>query len=107
MFKTIVRITGFLLTVAGFVFLVIDGAATIGTGKLLTTPLGQTAFSLFPNSFPILQPAIERHVHPLLWDPLLLNFFLLPTFLALIVLGVLLLIIGRPRERPIGHPSRL
>ena len=74
---------------------------------MIVTPLGTTAFALFPKYFPILEPAVARHIHPLLWDPVLLNFFLLPTALVLIVIGALLLYFGRPKPRLIGHASRL
>ena len=107
MFRSLTRILGFCLTVAGFVLVVIDGTASIGSSRLVVTPLGSAAFWLFPNSFPILEPAVTRHIHPLLWDPVLLNFFLIPAALALIALGALLLFAGRRRGRPIGHASRL
>jgi hypothetical protein len=42
-------------------------------------------------------------VHPWLWDPVLLNFFLLPASVLGFLLGALLIWIGRKPEEPIGY----
>ncbi|MGL5116347.1 MAG: hypothetical protein ACRC7C_13585, partial [Beijerinckiaceae bacterium] len=74
-----------------------DGAKSLDQSSLVLTPLGAVLFWLFPKQFPIIEPAVARHVHPFLWDPLLLNFFLLPAILVCFTLGTLLLILARNR----------
>ncbi len=68
--------------------------------------LGETCFKLFPTTFPLLQPAVERQIHPLLWDPFLLGFFLLPTWLVLTLFGLLFFWVARRRAAAIGYSSR-
>ena len=87
----------------GFVGLVIDGTRSIANGLVSFTPLGEVAFRLFPKGFPLIEPAVTRHVHPWLWDPVLLNFFLLPASVLGFLLGALLIWIGRKPEEPIGY----
>lgn len=105
MLRFLARALGLLLVAAGFVGLVIDGTRSIANGELSLTPLGQVAYTLFPTSFPLIEPAVTRHVHPVLWDPILLNFFLLPAALVAVLLGGLLIWLGQKPEEPIGYPA--
>lgn len=106
MFRFVIRAIGLILLAAGFAALIVDGTRTIAASKLSVTTFGSTSLKLFPSSFPLLQPAVERHIHPLLWDPFLLALFLLPTFLVLSVLGILLIWMVRRRQVNIGYSSR-
>jgi hypothetical protein len=103
MFRFLARSLGLLLIAAGFVGLVIEGTRSIANGAVSFTPLGEVAFRLFPGSFPLIEPAVTRHVHPLLWDPVLLQFFLVPASVLGFVLGAFLLWLGRKREEPVGY----
>jgi hypothetical protein len=96
-------VTGLLLAAAGFVGLVIDGTRSIANNQVTFTPLGELAFTLFPRSFPLIEPAVTRHVHPFLWDPVLLKFFLLPASVIGFALGALLLWLGQKPAEPIGY----
>lgn len=104
MIRFLLRLIGLLLIAAGFVGLVIDGTKSIANARVMFTPLGELALSLFPKQFPLLEPAVTRHVHPFLWDPILLNFFLLPASVVGFVLGALLLWLGQKPQEPIGYP---
>jgi hypothetical protein len=103
MFRFVARFVGLILIASGFVGLVIDGTRSIANSALSFTPLGEVAFRLFPASFPLIEPAVTRHLHPLLWDPVLLNLFLVPASVLGFVLGALLLWLGRKPEEPIGY----
>jgi hypothetical protein len=103
MLRFLARATGLLLLAAGFVGLVIDATRSIANSRVSFTPLGELAFTLFPKSFPILEPAVTRHVHPFLWDPILLNFFLLPASVVGFALGAILLWLGQKPAEPIGY----
>ncbi|MGL4242147.1 MAG: hypothetical protein ACRCTI_13650 [Beijerinckiaceae bacterium] len=98
MLRNLIRWTGYALLAAAMGLGVYDGARSLSVSGLATTPLGSVAFWLFPKQFPILEPAITRHVHPFLWDPVLLNLFLLPAVLVLFILGGVMLALGRERE---------
>ena len=103
MFRFLARVIGLILVAAGFVGLVIDGTKSIANSRVMFTPLGELAFALFPKQFPLIEPAVTRHVHPVLWDPVLLNFFLLPASLVGFVIGALLLWLGQKPAEPIGY----
>ena len=106
MVRFVVRLIALLVLAGGFAALIVDGVRSIAGGGVLVTSFGETCFQFFPRTFPLLQPAVERHLHPLVWDPVLLSVLLLPTFVVLTVLGVLLFWLARRREPPIGFSSR-
>ncbi len=93
------------LIAAGFVGLVIDGTRSIANGAVMFTPFGEVAYRVFGERYLLLQPAIERHVHPVLWDPVVLNLTLLPASVVAFFLGVLLLWLGQKRPESIGFAT--
>src|SRR5918997_4648205 len=105
MLRFLARALGLVLIAAGFVGIVIDGTRSIANGTVMFTPLGEAAFRLFGERYLLLQPAIERHVHPLLWDPIVLNLTLLPASVVGFFLGVLLLWLGQKPPEPIGFAT--
>jgi len=103
MLRFLARTIGLLLLAAGFVGLVIDGTRSMANARVAFTPLGEIAFALFPAFFPQIEPAVTRHVHPWLWDPLLLNLFLMPASVLGFLMGAALLWVGQKPEEPIGY----
>lgn len=63
------------MRILGLVFLLLGGVVLAsdivnsGAEGLRLTALGEWWFWLAPESLQLLQPAIERHVSPALWDP--------------------------------------
>ncbi len=106
MIRGTLRLIGFLVLAAGFVATVMDGARTLAAGQLSYAKLGETGFRLLGERFLLLQPAIERHIHPLLWDPVVLSLLLAPTSLVLLALGLILHRLGRVREPRVGAVTR-
>ncbi|POR53084.1 hypothetical protein [Bosea psychrotolerans] len=106
MVRFLLRLLGYVLIPAGFVSLVIDGARSIANSALQFTPLSATLSALLGERYQALQPAIERNLHPLLWDPVLLNLMRSPTALAALLLGFLLLRLGARPEPTIGIVTR-
>jgi hypothetical protein len=104
--RLIGRLIGLALLAGAFAAAVIDGAKSIAASHLVLTPLGEALYAAFPNKMPLLQPFIERQIHPLLWKPVLYNILLAPTWLALGVVGIALLYALRKRPRPIGYSDR-
>ena len=102
MLRFLARALGVILIAAGFVGIVIDGTRSIANGTVMFTPLGEVALRVFGERYLLLQPAIERHVHPLLWDPILLALTRLPGSVVAFLLGVVLLWLGQKRPQPIG-----
>jgi hypothetical protein len=100
--RFLARIIGFLCVAGGFVALVIDGTRTIANGAWAPVALGDVAAKAFPKLFPLLQPAIERSVHPLVWSPILTTILAAPTFVVGMGLGLLFLLLGR---RPVRQDT--
>jgi hypothetical protein len=98
MLRNLIRLMGFAALIAGFAMGIVDGAKSLAGNGVELTPLGSVLFWVMPKHFPIIEPAITRHVHPFLWDPVLLNLFLLPATIVLFALGALLLLVARRNE---------
>ncbi len=106
MLRFLARAFGLILLAAGFAALVVDGTRSIAASKLIVSRFGDMCIYLFPKLFPLLQPAVERNVHPLLWDPVLKGFFLVPGWIVLPAFGLLLLWMAKRRRVAIGYSSR-
>jgi hypothetical protein len=100
MVRGILRAVGFVLLAGGFVAAVMDGARSIAASSLALMPTGEALFRLLGERYLLLQPGIERHIHPLLWDPIVLNLTLLPLSAVLLGLAFLFLWLGRRRREP-------
>lgn len=104
--RFLLRLVGYLCIAAGFIALVIDGARSIANAGLRFTTLGETLTSLIHERYAQIQPAVERNLHPLLWDPVLLSLMRTPTMLVALVFGFALLWLGRNPEPQIGFVTR-
>ena len=100
------RLAALAALAVAFALLVVDGTRSLAGNEVLLTPLGQIAFDLWPDKMALLQPAIEKNLHPLLWDPVLLTFLKLPGWLILGGFGALLFYAGGRRAAEIGFSSR-
>ncbi len=106
MLRFLSRVLGFILIASGFVGLVVDGTRSIANNAVSFTPLGGVALSLFRDRYLALQPAIERNLHPFLWDPILLNLTLAPASLVAFAFGAILLWLGHKPREAIGYVAR-
>ena len=105
MLRLLVRFAGLLLLAGGFAALIVDGTRSIAAGAVAQTALGQTVHWLVPAKFDQIAPAVQR-LHPLLWDPVLVHLFQVPTWAILGVCGAGLLYFARSRAPQIGYSSR-
>jgi hypothetical protein len=101
MTRFLTRTVALLLLAAGFAALIVDGVRSIAASRIMVTAFGETAFRLFPHSFPKLQTAVEQKLHPVVWDPFLLSFFLTPAWIVLGFLALVLFWLAR-RRRGVG-----
>lgn len=106
MIRFVLRLIGFVLIALGFIALVIDGTKSIAGGRLIYTVIGETWRTLHSDSLQALQPALETRGLGWLWDPVMLTVLILPTALAGLGLGALLMIAGRKHEPRIGVIGR-
>ena len=98
--RTGIRVLGWILAVLAVALLARDLVVLAQSGAWAPIDVGPLWNALHPGSLQPAQPAIERHVHPFLWDPLLLGVLLTPAFAVLGALAALLLLLaGRRRGR--------
>ena len=104
--RFLLRLIGYLSVAAGFVALVIDGARSIANAGLRFTRVSEVLIAVIQERYQQIQPAIERNIHPWLWDPLLLTVLRAPVALAALLLGFALLWLGRRPQVAIGIVTR-
>lgn len=103
------RLIRFLLVLLGVIALLIAGAALAAQimafaadGKPFAKPLGKIWFELHKNSLLLLQPGIERYLHPWLWGGVVQPLLERPpiaTAGAFGILGLVLVWLGRLGRR--------
>jgi ABC-type Fe3+ transport system permease subunit len=92
------RFLGWLLVLAGLVVLGRDLLLWWDTGRFVPIVLGQLWYDLSPNTLQLAQPAIQRHVSPYLWDPIIQTILLWWAAAVFLVPGLILLALFRRRE---------
>ncbi len=97
----ILRVLGVWLLLVAMVALTIDGTQSLasGEGQWILTPLGEHWFKLHAPSLNLAQAAIERNVHPALWDPVIMSLLQVPSWMFFGVLGLFFYWLGRRRRR--------
>jgi hypothetical protein len=93
------RLVGYILFLVGLGFLIADGARTIAANELLLSQLGQVWYDLDHASLNGAQAMVQRYLHPYLWDPIIQTILKWPTFAVALVLSLIFVIIGRPRQK--------
>ncbi len=104
--RFLVRLIGYLFVAAGFIAAVLDGARSIANSAPRFTAFGDTVASVLQERYAVIQPAIERNIHPLLWDPVLLTLLRMPVALVALFLGFCLLWLGQRPQPRIGFVTR-
>jgi len=104
--RFLVRLIGYLFVAGGFIAAVLDGARSIANSAPRFTALGDTVAAVLHERYALIQPAIERNIHPLLWDPVLLTLLRMPVALVALFLGFCLLWLGQKPQPRIGFVTR-
>jgi hypothetical protein len=96
----ILRTLGVWSLLAAMIALTIDGTRSLATpGQLQMARLAETWNQVSGESMAAFQAGVETHVHPFLWDPVILAVLQVPTWIFFTGLGLLLYWLGRRRER--------
>jgi len=103
MIRFLLRTLGLLFLAAAFVFLVYDGTRSIAASQLVYTKVDEIWSLVHAQSLQQLQPWIESHGPPWLWDPAATTFLAAPVVIPLAVLGAILIPLGRRRKQLIGY----
>lgn len=96
----LLRLIGVWLMLLAVVALVYDGTRILANnGAIVFTSLGEHWYSVHPASLNVSQAAIERHVAPFLWDPVITTILLLPAWIVVGGLGALFYLLGYRRKK--------
>jgi hypothetical protein len=106
MFRLFLRFLGLCLLATAFVTLLGDVTRSVAGARLSVTPLGETLMALAPGKLALAQAFVERHVHPIIWDPGLVDLMRLPVWLAAGVAGVLASWLATKPAPKFGFSSR-
>ena len=102
MIRGLFRLIGLLLLAGGFIFMVYDGARFVADQTLRFTRFGQFWNDVHQSSQLAFRNWVEA-VAPWLWNSVIRVLLDQPVFAVLGVLGILLMILFRPRKPLIGY----
>jgi len=102
MIRGFLRFIGLLLLAAGFIFLIYDGQRSIADQSLRLTRLSEFWNDIHQSSQQAMRVALDAH-WPWFWTHVVKVVLDQPTFAVLGVLGILLMLLFRPKRRLIGY----
>uniref|UniRef100_Q07GU6 Uncharacterized protein n=1 Tax=Rhodopseudomonas palustris (strain BisA53) TaxID=316055 RepID=Q07GU6_RHOP5 len=102
MIRGFFRLIGLLLLTGGFIFLVYDGARSVADNSLRLTRLGEFWNDVHQASQLSFRTLVEDAA-PWLWTSVVRVVLNQPTFAILGILGLLLMLLFRPRKPLIGY----
>jgi hypothetical protein len=102
MIRFLLRLIGLLSLALAFIFLVYDGTKSIADQRWYITKVAEVWASLHESSLAQLKPMLEGWV-PWLWDPVASHILNAPASLALLIVGTLLVLLGRKPRPLIGY----
>ena len=103
--RTALRILGWLIASVAAALLTLDVWVFAESGAFRPLPLGRVWFELDPTSLQLAEAAISRHVHQILWHPIISTVLTWPGFAVLGGLAALCCLASR-RPRRAGDRNR-
>lgn len=102
MIRFLLRFVGLWTLAAAFIFLVYDGTKSIASNALFFTRVKDLWGSIHQSSLIALQPKLQG-IAGFLWDPAMTSLLDAPVMLVLLIVGAILLLLGRKRRPLIGY----
>jgi len=102
MIRGFFRLVGLLLLAGGFIFMVYDGARWVADQTLQFTRFGEFWNDIHQSSQQAFRNWVESHA-PWLWGGVVRVVLDQPVFAVMGVLGILLMLLFRPRKPLIGY----
>jgi hypothetical protein len=102
MIRGFFRLIGLLLLAGGFIFVVYDGARYVADNTLRFTRFGQFWNDIHQSSQQAFRVWVE-HLSPWLWSNVVRVILDQPVFAVMAVLGILLMLLFRPKKPLIGY----
>jgi len=97
--RLIIRLLAMVALCIAVVLAVLDGARSVAAARLVLTPLGKSWFSISPDTLNGAQAAVQRYLHPSIWDPFMIWLLNQPGALVMAILAAILYMIGHRRRR--------
>lgn len=88
-------VIGYLGVIGAGLLVLYNSWRTIEADQSVKMSLGDLWFQLSPETLQLAQPAVQRYLHPAIWDPGILTVLLLPGWLGLVLIAVLSLVIAK------------
>ncbi len=102
MIRFLLRFVGLILLASAFVFFVYDGTKSIADQRWYVTKVAEVWATFHESSLAQVRPALEG-LATWLWDPLASGILDAPMCVILVIVGTLLLVLGRKRRPLIGY----
>ncbi|PAY10318.1 hypothetical protein CK489_07245 [Bradyrhizobium sp. UFLA03-84] len=102
MIRGFFRLIGLLLLAGSFIFMVYDGARYVADQSLRFTQFGQFWNDIHQSSQQAFHAWVDRFA-PWLWNDVIRLLLEQPVFAVLGIVGILLMILFRPRKPLIGY----
>lgn len=99
MIRFVFRVLGMAALSIAVILAVLDGARTVAASKLVLTPLGTSWFSVSPDTLNGTQAAVQRYLHPAIWDPFMIWILNQPGALVMAILAAIFYMLGNKRRR--------
>ena len=97
--KIIGGVLGWLLLALALMAGGAEGLASLQAGAWEPISFGQIWYDLHKESLALAQPAVQRYLHPVIWDYLLVSILLWPAWLLPLILGLVLMLLCRKRRK--------
>ena len=102
MIRFLLRFLGLWALAAGFITVVYDGTKSIADNTLYFTRISDAWTNIHQSSLIALQPTLERYA-TWLWKPMMTTLLDQPVWLAFVVVGAILILLGRKKKPLIGY----
>ena len=102
MIRFLLRFLGLLCLALGFIFLVYDGTKAIADQRWHVTKVSDVWISVHESSLVQLEPVLKG-LAVWLWDPLAVSVLNAPSWPVLLILGAILILLGRKKRPLIGY----
>jgi hypothetical protein len=103
MIRFLLRVLAMVALAVAVIMAVLDATRTIAASQLVMTPLGSSWSSASPDTLASAQAFVEQKMHPLLWDPVIVQLLALPGFVVFGAASLVLYAVGRRPERRLGR----
>lgn len=101
--RILLRFISLMFLVVAVITGVVDAIQTVAADRLNLTVLGEAWYSFSPDSLNAAQAAVQRYVHPLLWDPVIQWVLLQPAAAVFLALSLVFYLLGYKRKKPAGR----